>query len=65
MLFISIQADSDRAGGWTRSSAFFRAVQHLVCRKIAQNTRSLSTGASARGKIKARAHWNLWDQRPV
>jgi hypothetical protein len=48
-----------------RSSAIFRAVQHLVCREIPQNTHSLFTEALARRKNKARAHRNLCISRPV
>jgi hypothetical protein len=55
----AFQAVSAGAASAGRSGLLFRAVQHLVSGKMAQNTHSLSTDARAGREITVRARRNL------
>jgi len=64
-LLTALQAISGGPARRPPPGAHFRATQHLVSRKTAQNTHNLCTDALTGRKNKARAHRNLCAARPV
>src|SRR5688572_28790014 len=65
MLPTALQAVSGGTSFHGRAGAHFRAVPHLVCREMAQNTHSLCTEAPERGKNRLSARRNLCVPAPV